>query len=247
MRYTGVVPDLFKETKGVIAEGVYQPGAVFQADSVLAKHDENYMPKEVVEALKKRGEWRPEEGKPGQKSARNVITELGLFLATLALIASLSQAGFGLYGGHKADARASAVSAACAQVAAFGTIAALALLIASFIRSDFSLSVVANNSHTDKPLLYKIAGAWGNHEGSMLLWCTVSALFGAVFASAPGQAFARSLWSRAVGVQGAVTAGALIYTLACASWPPGRRGCRRSRRRPAPPGHPRRRGSCRRP
>jgi cytochrome c-type biogenesis protein CcmE len=60
VRYTGVVPDLFKETKGVIAEGVYQPGAVFAADTVLAKHDENYMPKEVVEALKKRGEWRPD-------------------------------------------------------------------------------------------------------------------------------------------------------------------------------------------
>lgn len=62
VRYTGVVPDLFKETKGIIAEGVYQPGAVFEADSVLAKHDENYMPKEVVEALKERGEWRPEAG-----------------------------------------------------------------------------------------------------------------------------------------------------------------------------------------
>jgi cytochrome c-type biogenesis protein CcmE len=60
VRYTGVVPDLFKETKGVIAEGIYQPGAVFAADTVLAKHDENYVPKEVVEALKKRGEWRPD-------------------------------------------------------------------------------------------------------------------------------------------------------------------------------------------
>ena len=66
VRYTGLVPDLFKETKGVIAEGVYEPGAVFAADSVLAKHDENYMPKEVVEALKKRGEWRPDDAKaPG--------------------------------------------------------------------------------------------------------------------------------------------------------------------------------------
>lgn len=60
VRYTGAVPDLFKEKQGVIAEGVYQPGNVFEADQVLAKHDENYMPKEVVEALKKRGEWRPE-------------------------------------------------------------------------------------------------------------------------------------------------------------------------------------------
>lgn len=66
VRYTGVVPDLFKETKGVIAEGIYQPGSTFAADSVLAKHDENYMPKEVVQALKNRGEWRPEATKaPG--------------------------------------------------------------------------------------------------------------------------------------------------------------------------------------
>jgi cytochrome c-type biogenesis protein CcmE len=62
VRYTGAVPDLFKESQGVIAEGVYQPGGVFEADQVLAKHDEKYMPKEVVEALKKRGEWRPEGG-----------------------------------------------------------------------------------------------------------------------------------------------------------------------------------------
>lgn len=65
VRYTGPVPDLFKENQGVIAEGVYTPGQVFAADSVLAKHDENYMPKEVVEALKEKGEWRPETGKPG--------------------------------------------------------------------------------------------------------------------------------------------------------------------------------------
>jgi cytochrome c-type biogenesis protein CcmE len=68
VRYTGAVPDLFKETKGVIAEGIYQPGAIFAADTVLAKHDENYMPKEVVEALKERGEWRPEAGKAADKA-----------------------------------------------------------------------------------------------------------------------------------------------------------------------------------
>ncbi len=68
VRYTGAVPDLFKETKGVVAEGIYQPGAIFAADSVLAKHDENYMPKEVVEALKERGEWRPESGNAAGKA-----------------------------------------------------------------------------------------------------------------------------------------------------------------------------------
>src|SRR5262249_35071475 len=98
------------------------------------------------------------------------------------------------------------------QVASAACFIAFICLITVFVRSDFSVAVVANNSHTDKPLIYKIAGAWGNHEGSMLLWCTVSALFGAVLASARGGQ-RLSLWSRAVGVQGLVTAGALIYTL----------------------------------
>jgi cytochrome c-type biogenesis protein CcmF len=73
---------------------------------------------------------------------------------------------------------------------------------------------VAANSHIDKPLIYKIAGAWGNHEGSMLLWCLCRRLFGAVLASTRGTQ-TQSLWvvARAIGVQGLVTAGALIYTL----------------------------------
>lgn len=56
--YTGLVPDLFREGQGVIAEGVLQPGGAFMADSVLAKHDEKYMPREVADALKKQGVWQ---------------------------------------------------------------------------------------------------------------------------------------------------------------------------------------------
>ncbi|GGD93310.1 cytochrome c-type biogenesis protein CcmE [Aureimonas endophytica] len=60
--YRGILPDLFREEQGVIAEGTLGPDHVFTADAVLAKHDENYMPKEVVDDLKKRGLW--EDGKP---------------------------------------------------------------------------------------------------------------------------------------------------------------------------------------
>jgi cytochrome c-type biogenesis protein CcmF len=145
-----------------------------------------------------------------------MIAELGLFLASLALISALSQAGLGLVGGYRGDQRLNAAAAAVAQITAISLIAAMALLISAFIRSDFSLAVVANNSHTEKPLLYKIAGAWGNHEGSMLLWCSISALFGAVFASVRSS-LPDSLKTRAIGVQGAVTAGALGYTLLLSS------------------------------
>ena len=56
--YVGILPDLFREEQGVIAEGSFGPDGVFVADSVLAKHDETYMPKEVADALKKQGVWK---------------------------------------------------------------------------------------------------------------------------------------------------------------------------------------------
>ena len=63
VRFVGIVPDLFKDGQGVVAEGAVTTDGAFAATSVLAKHDENYMPKEVVESLKERGEWQ-REGAP---------------------------------------------------------------------------------------------------------------------------------------------------------------------------------------
>jgi cytochrome c-type biogenesis protein CcmE len=60
VRYQGVLPDLFREGQGVVAEGELDRSGVFQADTVLAKHDERYMPKEVVDSLKKSGHWETE-------------------------------------------------------------------------------------------------------------------------------------------------------------------------------------------
>ncbi|GAA4109256.1 cytochrome c maturation protein CcmE [Aminobacter aganoensis] len=58
VRYTGILPDLFREGQGVITEGTFGADGVFVADSVLAKHDENYMPKEVADSLKEKGVWQ---------------------------------------------------------------------------------------------------------------------------------------------------------------------------------------------
>jgi len=63
VRYQGIVPDLFREGQGVVAEGKLEPGGIFAADTVLAKHDERYMPREVVDALKKSGRWQEGEAK----------------------------------------------------------------------------------------------------------------------------------------------------------------------------------------
>jgi cytochrome c-type biogenesis protein CcmE len=65
--YRGILPDLFREGQGVVTEGTLIDATSFRADSVLAKHDENYMPKEVADALKKQGHWKDDYGKkPGE-------------------------------------------------------------------------------------------------------------------------------------------------------------------------------------
>ena len=70
--YQGILPDLFREGQGVVTEGTVGSDGVFAADTVLAKHDERYMPREVVDALKAQGVW--EEGQPGGPPARTVST-----------------------------------------------------------------------------------------------------------------------------------------------------------------------------
>ncbi|PLW76943.1 cytochrome c maturation protein CcmE [Cohaesibacter celericrescens] len=60
--YTGILPDLFREGQGVVTEGTLSSDGTFAADTVLAKHDETYMPKEVADALKEQGHWQGEEG-----------------------------------------------------------------------------------------------------------------------------------------------------------------------------------------
>ncbi len=139
-----------------------------------------------------------------------MIAEIGAFAMALALALCLAQGVMGLAASPR-DSRAAA-TVAIAQMSAAMSVLAFACLIVLFVQSDFSVTTVVANSHTDKPLVYKIAGAWGNHEGSMLLWCLVSALFGAILASYRG-AQSVGLWSRAAGIQGLVTAGALVYTL----------------------------------
>jgi cytochrome c-type biogenesis protein CcmE len=67
--YTGILPDLFREGQGVVTEGALQAGGLFKADSVLARHDENYMPREVADALKKQGHWQQGGAKSGVQPA----------------------------------------------------------------------------------------------------------------------------------------------------------------------------------
>lgn len=71
--YVGILPDLFREGQGVVSLGTLSPDGSFAAQEVLAKHDETYMPKEVVEALKKSGRWNPENGAPPPAATWNTL------------------------------------------------------------------------------------------------------------------------------------------------------------------------------
>lgn len=74
VRYRGVLPDLFREGQGVVTEGKLEEGRIFRADTVLAKHDENYMPPEVAKALKEKGVWQG-DAKTGKPPAPTPISE----------------------------------------------------------------------------------------------------------------------------------------------------------------------------
>ena len=94
-----------------------------------------------------------------------------------------------------------AVPAASVQFAL--TAAAFLALMHAFVVSDFSVRLVALNSHSAKPLIYKVAGTWGNHEGSMLLWMLILTLFGAMVALWGGN-LPPSLKARVLGVQATI-------------------------------------------
>ena len=141
-----------------------------------------------------------------------MIVEFGAFALILALMLSVAQTGLSAVGG----ARRSPVLAGAGQGAAIATFVALlasfAALIYAFVTSDFSVTNVATNSHTDKPMLYKVAGAWGSHEGSMLLWCLVLTGFGAAMAVF-GDSLPPRLRAYAIAVQGALGVMFLAYTV----------------------------------
>ncbi|MBC6980955.1 heme lyase CcmF/NrfE family subunit [Caulobacter sp. 17J80-11] len=132
-----------------------------------------------------------------------MIAELGAFALLLALCLSAAQAGLSAAGrGLNSPLLRGAGEGAAA--AAFGAVAiAFAALTVAFVTSDFSVANVAANSHTDKPLLYKVAGVWGSHEGSLLLWCLCLTGFGAAVALL-GRGLPAGLKSLTVASQGAL-------------------------------------------
>ena len=141
--------------------------------------------------------------------------EIGQLALCLALALAFVQAGAGLWGARNDAAVSRDLTRQVARMSAFGFFAFIALafgaLTYGFVTSDFSILTVAENSHTLKPLIYKISGVWGNHEGSMLLWVLVLAIYSAVMALAV-RGGAR-LTSAALGVEGLLAAAFVLFIL----------------------------------
>jgi cytochrome c-type biogenesis protein CcmF len=138
-----------------------------------------------------------------------MIAELGHFAIVLALAVSIVQGTLPLVGAQRGIESLSAI----ARPAAIMQFALLALafvaLTMAFTGSDFSVLNVWQNSHTDKPLLYKISGVWGNHEGSLLLWVLILAAFGFGVATL-GNNLPPSLRTRVIAIQGLIGVGFLL-------------------------------------
>jgi cytochrome c-type biogenesis protein CcmF len=141
-----------------------------------------------------------------------MLIELGHFALILALCLAALQATLPLYGAARNHAGLMAVGQSAA-VAQFVLIAAsFAVLINAYVTSDFSLATVVENSQSTKPLLYKITGVWGNHEGSMVLWVFILSLFGAAVALF-GDNLPPGLRARVLAVQGMIGIGFLTFIL----------------------------------
>lgn len=141
-----------------------------------------------------------------------MIVELGHLALVLALAVALVQMVVPMVGAARGWADWMRVGTLAALVQFALLLGAFAALMQAFAQSDFSVALVANNSHSAKPLIYKISGTWGNHEGSMLLWVLILALFGAMVAAWGGN-IPPGLKARTLAVQGTVGAAFLGFIL----------------------------------
>ncbi len=153
-----------------------------------------------------------------------MIPELGHFALALAVAMAAAQAIIPLWGAHGRDARlmAAAPALAVGQLIALAT--AYGALTWCAVSDDFTVLNIIENSNSLKPLVYKITGTWGNHEGSILLWCLILAMCGGAVALF-GRSLPSAMRARVIGVLGFTSAGFLLFALTESNpflrvWPP---------------------------
>src|SRR5690554_6749802 len=141
-----------------------------------------------------------------------MIVELGHFTLILATVVTLAQVIVPMVGAQRGWAGWMAVARPAAVLQFLLISFAFATLIYAFVTSDFSLQLVYANSHSAKPLIYRITGVWGNHEGSMVLWVLILALFGAAVA-VYGEELPARLSARVLSVQAMIGLAFLLFIL----------------------------------
>jgi cytochrome c-type biogenesis protein CcmF len=140
-----------------------------------------------------------------------MIVEAGHYALALALGLSVLQCVIPFWGARANDPVLMG-AAAPAAIGVAGLVAfSFAALLVAYVASDFSVLNVVENSHSAKPMIYKITGVWGNHEGSMLLWVLILAVFGAMVAGSPH--LPARLKTNALSVQAAITVAFLVFIL----------------------------------
>lgn len=141
-----------------------------------------------------------------------MIPELGHYALVLALFVALVQSGVPLAGAATGNAAWMGVARPAAVAQMLLVLVAYGALTWAHVVSDFSVMNVVQNSHSAKPMLYKVSGVWGNHEGSMMLWIVMLTVFGAAVAVF-GRNLPPSLKARVLAVQGLIGVGFLLFIL----------------------------------
>ncbi len=141
-----------------------------------------------------------------------MIIELGHYALVLALALAIVQSTLPFWGAQRNDAQLMALAPSAAIGQFIFMAISMAALVYAFAVSDFSVINVATNSHSSKPMIFKIAASWGNHEGSMVFWILILAFYGALVAIF-GRNLPPSFKARVLGVQGLISVGFLTFTL----------------------------------
>ena len=141
-----------------------------------------------------------------------MIVELGHLALILAFLVAVVQMVVPMVGAQPRLGRLDAAGGARRGGAVRADAAAFLALMRAFVVSDFSVRLVALNSHSAKPLIYKISGTWGNHEGSMLLWMLILTLFGAMVAWWGGN-LPPALRARVLAVQATIAVAFFAFIL----------------------------------
>ena len=179
-----------------------------------------------------------------------MIIEIGHFALVLALAVAVAQMVAPMLGAHRRDATLMNIAGPAALLQFALVLLAFAALTWAFLVSDFSLKLAYDNSQSAKPLIYKISGVWGNHEGSMVLWVLILALFGAMVALF-GDNLPATLRARVLSVQASIAVAFLLFVAYLQSVRRLDLRLRRHRAQPAAPGpraafiRPGSRGLCR--